>query len=155
VDLAARPRGETTVRLLGPAARVMEREVFEHDRCHLCSGPLHESLADPMQPLPHAVPFTSTLAVEQAASDATVVGLLPRQVPSPTEMRRLNVADATEGQPHETRLFSLCLDTVQGVLVRVEGDRRRGRVGLRRTFPDCHENPLGRHGQGAKYPRRI
>src|SRR5712691_690003 len=152
VDLATWPRAEATVHFPRAATRALEGEVFEDDRRLLSSRPRDQSLTYLVEPLDHPVPLSPSFAGEQTASDPTVIGLLPTELPSSTKVRRLHLADAAEGKSHEPHLLAFRLDAVQGVFVRVEGDRQRGLVWLRRAFSDRHDNPLRRDGQRAEPP---
>src|SRR5207245_6193104 len=88
VNLAARPRGESTVHSPGPPAGTVERQVLQDDDGPRLGRESHDALGDPMEPLTDAMPFPSALALEKPSGDRPIERLLPGEPPSAARVHR-------------------------------------------------------------------
>ncbi len=150
-----RPGREPPVHATGSTSRAVEREIFEDNRRLALLGELHESLRDEMQPLTNAIPLSASLPVQQAAHDPPVPRLFCREPPPSSEVRFLDSPNATKWKARRDRGLIGGHDSVQRILVRVEGDRRLRLIRLRRLPPDDEDDFPWDHGKRAKGPRRI
>ncbi len=134
VDLATGPGGETTIRSPRAAARAVEGEVLEDDCGSTRRRGPHEPLGYSMESLPNSVPFPATFSIEEDSLDASVVGLLPRESPPSSEVSLLDTPHTVERHTEKPRRIARYVDPVEGILVRVQGDRAPRLIGLRASL---------------------
>ncbi len=131
VDLGTRPRRQPAIHSSGTATSAVKREVLKDNRGTTRLRETHEPFRDSMEPLPDSVPLSAAFAIEEDPLDASVSRLLPREPPPSSEVRLLDTPHTVERHTKEPRRIARCLDPVEGILVRVQGDRALGLVGLR------------------------
>src|SRR5712691_590840 len=100
-----------------------------------------------MQPLTNAIPLPASLLIQQATHDPPVMGFFRCKPPSSSEMRLLDSPNTTKRKDRRDRALIGSHDSVQRVLVRVEGDRPVRLVSLRSLPPDDEDDLAGDHGE--------
>src|SRR2546428_9364520 len=105
-----------------------------------------------MEPLADAMPFSPTLAVEKPSGDPPVVRLPLRERPSASEVNLLDTPHAVERYADEPRSIARRADTVEGILVRVQGNRPVRLVRCRCLLAHDDDDPPRDHGEGSEPP---
>src|SRR5207245_9380595 len=129
-DHRTRPGGEAAVHPTGNASRTVEGEVHQDNRGPRLGPEPHEARGELMEPLADAVPFPPTRAVEEPSSDPPIEGLLAGESPSASKVDLLDATHTVERHAEEPRRMARRMNPIEGIFVRVQGDRavRHGRI---------------------------
>src|SRR5438093_135333 len=133
----------------------MEGEVLEDDRRPATVGGLDEPLRQHVESLTDAIPLPPSLPVQKGAHDPPVPRLLPPELPPPPEVRFLDSPNAVERKGRREYPLAGSHDSVQRILVRIEGDCAFGFVRPRGVLTDDEDNLARYHSEGTEAPRRV
>src|SRR5712692_4860704 len=106
-----------------------------------------------MQPLTNAIPLPATFPIQQATHDPPVMGFLRRESPPSSKVGLLDSPNATQRKSRRDHALIGGHDSVQRILVRVEGDRPLRLVGLLSLPPDHEDDFAWYYGERTKRPR--
>src|SRR5713226_6077875 len=108
-----------------------------------------------MQPLTNAISLPASFPIQQATHDPPVMGLFRRESPPSSKVCLLDSPNATKRKGRRDHALTGGHDSVQRILVRVEGDCALRLVRLRRRPPNDEDDLAWDHGERAEAPRRI
>jgi len=101
----------------------------------------------------NAIPLPASFPIQQATHDPPVSGSLRRESPPSSEVGLLDSPNAAQRKARRDHAAIGGDDSVQRVLVRVEGDRPVRLVSLRSLPPDDDDNLSWDDGERTQRPR--
>src|SRR5437867_9941641 len=101
-----------------------------------------------MESLTDAIPLPPSLPVQQATHDPPVPRLLPRESPPTSEVGLPDSPDAVERKDRRDDALAGDHDSVQRILVGIQGDRPLRFVCPLNVLPDDEDDLAGDHGEG-------
>src|SRR5919197_3915170 len=105
-----------------------------------------------MEPLPNAVSLPAPFPTEEHSLDPPIVGLLPCEFPSATEVDPLDAPHPVERHAKESHRIARRMDPVEGIFVRVQGDRTTGLIRRRSLLPHDDDDLSRDNGEGPQAP---
>src|SRR2546426_11531319 len=94
-----------------------------------------------MQPLPNSVSLSAPFPIEENSLDPSGLGLSLCEPPASSEVDLLDATRTVERYAKQLRRIARRMNPIEGIFVRVEGDRALGLGPLRRLLPEDARNP--------------